>query len=337
MTVALRVVLDQLAAPDDDDLAEASRGLARMLVDAAPSGCVVEAIAPAGAPLGVEGLRAEHRVARGRRELQIAWRMGRPRGAEAGLVHSPTLLAPLAKHARPAQTAVTLWGGEAGGLHEALRARAERFADAVIVPSHALAALLSARFGDRVRVIAGAPPEGFGVPSDAHARRRDLGLPGEYLAAAWDDGVDDTLRAAAALRRDVVLLGAPDAAHAHARAADAGLDATRLHVHGALDRGDRAAVLDHAAAFIAGADTAAWPWRVLEALAVGTPVVARDSAVHREVVADGGHVVAVDDLADAVRAVDGERERMGVRAHDRGRAFSWRGAAQQVWQLHAEL
>ncbi|MDF2560610.1 MAG: glycosyl transferase, partial [Microbacterium sp.] len=30
-------------------------------------------------------------------------------------------------------------------------------------------------------------------------------------------------------------------------------------------------------------------------------------------------------------------ERLGVLAGDRGRAFSWREAADKVWMLHAEL
>ena len=46
MTATLRVMLDQLVAPTEPDLAEASRELARALVIGAPAGCEVEGIAP---------------------------------------------------------------------------------------------------------------------------------------------------------------------------------------------------------------------------------------------------------------------------------------------------
>ena len=48
MTATLRVMLDQLVAPTEPDLAEATRELARALVIGAPAGCEVEGIAPAG-------------------------------------------------------------------------------------------------------------------------------------------------------------------------------------------------------------------------------------------------------------------------------------------------
>ncbi|WOF24160.1 glycosyltransferase [Microbacterium betulae] len=360
MTVRLRVVLDQLAAPTDPDLQAASRDLARMLVESAPGGCVVDAIAPAGEPLAVPGIRSEKRLSIGRRELVAAWRMGVAAGADGGLVHSPTLLAPLVRHDRAndaAQTVVTLWDlraweaqGElpkgAAGLQHALLKRAQRHADALVVPSHAIAVRLAERadLGARVRVIPGAPPEGFSLPTDAEARRRDLALPERFVAtsggAAPSDGLATAFAAARAADRDVVVLDAPDGQGRAVReiAASTGLAADRVHVRGALDRGDRAAVMGHAGAFVAGSARAAWPWRAVEAMSLGTPVVAVDSDGHREVVFDGGAVVGADDMGDAlVAALDGEEERMRVLALDRARAFSWHGAAEMVWQLHAEL
>ena len=79
----------------------------------------------------------------------------------------------------------------------------------------------------------------------------------------------------------------------------------------------------------------------------GTPLIAVDSEVHREVIFDGGELVAgadaatsVDGLADALRralASTAAAERLAVLAGDRGRSFSWREAADKVWHLHAEL
>lgn len=360
MSVRLRVVLDQLAAPTDPDLQAVSRDLTRMLVESAPSGCAVEAIAPAGEPLGIAGIRDERRLSIGRRELVAAWRMGVAAGVDGGLVHSPTLLAPLVRHDRAndtAQTVVTVWDMRAwdapaelprgaAGLQHALLKRAQRHADAIVVPSHAIAARLGehASLGVRVRVIPGAPPEGFSVPTDAPARRRDLALPERFIVTSGGQAPSDGLvRAFAAVRavdHDVVVLDVPDGDERAVLeiAEAAGVSAERVHAHGALDRGDRAAVMSHAGAFVAASERAAWPWRVVEAMSVGTPVVAVDSESHREIVFDGGVVVGRDDMPEAVvAALDGDRERMRVLALDRARAFSWHGAAEMVWQLHAEL
>jgi hypothetical protein len=69
--------------------------------------------------------------------------------------------------------------------------------------------------------------------------------------------------------------------------------------------------------------------------------------VHDEVVLDGGVLVSATDaseLADGLGAAlasalasTAQAERLGVLAGDRGRAFSWREAADKVWLLHAEL
>ena len=108
-------------------------------------------------------------------------------------------------------------------------------------------------------------------------------------------------------------------------------------MRGALEDADRAAVLGAAVALVAPSELTAFPWRVVEALAVGVPVVAAESESHREVVLDGG---VVGDIAAGLAEVLGSTaavERYAVLAGDRGRAFSWLGAAERVWQLHADL
>ena len=69
--------------------------------------------------------------------------------------------------------------------------------------------------------------------------------------------------------------------------------------------------------------------------------------MHAEVIVDGGALVEaadaaalVEGLADALNsalASTAAADRLAVLAGDRGRAFSWREAADRVWQLHAEL
>src|SRR6478609_8880770 len=185
MTATLRVMLDQLVAPTEADLAEASRELARALVIGAPAGCEVEAIAPSGGSgdlSEVAGLAGIRRTALARRELAGAVQLGVGTGIGGGMIHSPSLLAPLVPHDRVHdhdQTVVTVWDlrpwdapGELArttvAWHRAMLKRAARFADAVVVPTHSIGARLAeiAGLGDRIRVISGAAPLGFAVPTD---------------------------------------------------------------------------------------------------------------------------------------------------------------------------
>ncbi len=94
-----------------------------------------------------------------------------------GMVHAPSVLAPLAKHDRfrePGhQTVVTVhdvvpWTHpetltpRGVHFHRAMVKRAWKHADAVVVPTHAVADALNRihRFDDRLRVIGGAPSGG---------------------------------------------------------------------------------------------------------------------------------------------------------------------------------
>ncbi len=373
MVATLRVMLDQLVVPTEPVLAEASRDLTRALIAGAPSGCEVEGIAPAGGDGDPEvpGLAGLRRTALPRRELAAALQLGVGTGIGGGMIHSPTLLAPLVKHDRVHdndQTVVTVWDLRpwdtpadlprgAVGWHKAMLKRAVRHADAIVVPTHSIAERLTglARVGDRVRVVAGASPLGFAVPTDEVGRRRALDLPEGFVLLAGgpmpSDALDTGFRALAASGVDlpVVVIDVEDG-HEPAvaeLAAAAGLPEHRLHVRGALDAADRAAVFGAALAFLAPSRRGAFPWRVVDALTLGVPVIAAASDVHSEVIVDGGELVPVTDassLAEGLAAAlqgalstTAAAERLAVMSGDRGRAFSWREAADKVWLLHAEL
>ncbi len=372
MTTTLRLVLDQLVAATDPDLATASRELARALVTTAPGGCEVAAIVPSGGDpdvldAGVPGLSGVTRAALPRRELAAAWQLGVPSGVGAGLIHSPTLLAPLVRHDRVHdhdQTVITVWDlaawehpdelpRPAVTWRKAMLRRAARFADAVVVPTHAAAERLAERskLGDRIRVISGAAAEDFRIPSDEIGRRRELNLPEGYVllsgSAAPSARLEAGFRAVAGIAGDlpVVLIDAPVGSEPELAdlASAAGIPERRVHVRGTLEDPDRAAVFGGAVAFLAPQTRTAFPWRVVEALRLGVPVVAASSDVHREVLVDGGLLADPDDpdaLAEALASALGSTaavERLSVLAADRGRAFSWAGAAERVWQLHADL
>ncbi|MDF2506560.1 MAG: glycosyl transferase [Microbacterium sp.] len=357
MGARLRVVLDQLVHVVDPDQASASLDLAVGLIATAPSGCVVDAIVPAGAEVPVAGVGEVRTLGLGRRELAASWQLGIAPGVGGGMIHSPTLMAPLVRHDRVHdnnQTTVTLWDLRAWDAPEQLSKsvvawqrgmlrRAVKHADAVVVPSHAVAERLSelARLGDRVRVVAGAAPRGFAAPADAAERRAALSLPAQYVVLAGS-GADLQVgfRGAVAAGVDAVVLGAPDGAEPlYAELASAaGLPERRAHIRGALDTADRAAVLAGASVFATTSSSAGWPWRAVEAMTLGTPVVAVDTGSHRDVIADGGMLVEPDEIADAMgEAAGAAGDRLRVLAADRSRAFSWASSAERLWALHADL
>lgn len=351
------MVLDQLTHVVDQDQAWAALDLARALVDTAPSGCDVEAIVPAQGDVSVPGLAGVHRLALARRELAASWQMGIAPGVGGGLIHSASLMAPLVRHDRVHdndQTTVTLWDLRAWDAPEALaksavswkRAmlkRAAKHADAVVVPTHTIGARLAeiAKLGERIRVIPGAVPTGFVVPLDAVERRANLVIPDRYIVVTGrPTSIEPGFRAAVAAGADAVVLDAAEGTEPRFAeiAAAAGLPEARARIRSAFSAEDRAAVLAGAAAFVATDDVAAWPWRAVEAMTLGVPVVARDTGVHRDVVADGGAIVAEDDIEGAVvDATGSDARRLSVLAADRSRAFSWHGAGERVWGLHADL
>lgn len=359
MTTTLRVALDQLVSPTDPDLAMASRELARALISAAPRGCEVTAVVPAAGEDALAEVRALDGLAGvesspiPRRELSTALSLGLPSGLGGGMLHSPTLFAPLVRHDRVhthEQTVVTIWdltpwthpervSKTSVAWHRAMLKRAEKHADAVIVPLHAMADELAERtkLRGRIRVIAGAAPEGFAEPRDAVGRRRTLGVPeGAVVVDGAGVSAGELGELCAALRQQapgamILVLGE--------RVDSDPVDVKWLP---ALDTADRSATLSAAAVLVAPGVSPTYGWRALEALVLGTPVVAAASAAHRELLGDGGATVdaGVEPLAAAVASLlssDAERNRAGTLSADRGRAFSWREAAERVWQLHADL
>lgn len=357
MGARLRVVLDQLAQVADPDLASAAAELTRGLIDTAPSGCEVEAIVPAGSDIELSGLADVRVLGLARRELAASWQLGIAPGVGGGLIHSASLMAPLVRHDRihdNDQTTVTVWDLRAWEAPETLTKsmvawnrgmlkRAVKHADAVVVPTHAFAGRLGelTKLGERIRVIPGAAPRGFVVPLDAVERRRALSVPGSYVVLTGAPAsLESGFRAAIAADAHAVVVDAPEGAEPQIVdiAAAAGLPESHVHVRGSLPEEDRAALFAAASALVAGSAETAWPWRVVEAMTLGVPVIAAESGVHRDVVADGGAVVAPDEIPDAVAdAVGAGARRMSVLAADRSRSFSWASSAERVWGLHAEL
>jgi glycosyltransferase involved in cell wall biosynthesis len=234
--------------------------------------------------------------------------------------------------------------------------RAHKYADAVVVPTHAVAEQLVdiLDFGDRVRVIGGAASSKLVRPIDAAERAARLGLPDRYVLTVGRldprRGIDHLLRALSepgGPEMPLVLVGNEDADEVAAVASAAGLPDGRVLSLGFVSDADYAVVLERASVFVLPSIEEGFGLPLIEAFTFGTPVVHSDVPALTEIAADAGIVVPRADLeqyparlAQAITAVVRDpalAERLRFQGLDRSKAFSWRGSAEKVWQLHADL
>jgi glycosyltransferase involved in cell wall biosynthesis len=375
--ITLRVIVDEVTSAPNGGLARYAEELTRQLIATAPRGSNVAGIVSASpepdyALLAerLPGLVELYKSPLARRELAAAWSHGFTRLPGAGMVHATSLLAPLHRHeqlsGRNDQTVVTVHDAIAwtdpdllpprqASWNRTMTKRAERFADAVVAPTHAVAEVLAENFefGDRLRVIGGAPSSRLQAMPDDAARRERLGLRPDYLVTVAGlhrrKGLDVLIDALS--RVDDIALVVVGAAPADAEgiaelASQRGLNAGRITVLDPLDDDDLAAVLQGATAFLQASRAEGFGLALVEAMAFGLPAIHSDAPALVEVAADAGVVIPRDDAqeseayAAAIREVldDVElRGRLSLAARDRSRAFSWRDSAEKVWQLHADL
>ncbi|MEQ1737349.1 MAG: glycosyltransferase, partial [Rhodoglobus sp.] len=322
----LRVIVDEMLSTAAGGVARYTEELTRELIDTAPRGVYVEAFVAASTEAQyarvlerLPGLTDLHKSALERRELNAAWQHGFTRLPGTGIVHAPSLFAPLARHDRlnaSEQIAVTVhdtiaWTNP-GALtarqvawHKAMVKRAERYADAIVVTSHTVADQLSeiAAVGDRLRVISGAPSSALRLPHDADLLAAELELPERYVLAfgGLDAGheIDHLIHQLPVLDVSVPLLivgpAADDAALA-AAVADAGVPESRVRGLGRLTDQQLSVVLSRATVFAYPNVEEGFGMPVLDAFALGTPVVHSDAPAILELSAGAG--LAVDREAD---------------------------------------
>lgn len=379
----LRVVVDELVGDTSGGSRRYTEELTRQLIATAPPGCDVVGYVSsvpddvlATARDRLPGIAEIVRLPLPRRELTVAWQSGLAIGGIHGMVHAPTLLAPLRKHDRlngGDQLAVTIhdaiaWThpeslGTATALwQKAMAKRARKHADAIVVPTHAVADQLAEflDLGDRIRVIGGAPATTLRLPADADERAARLELPERYVftlgTIAPRKGIAPLIRAIARPEAEGIplLIAGPDRygeGSATGVAAAAGLPEGRVRPLGQLDDADLAVALDRATVFVYPSVAEGFGLPIVEAFKFGLPVIHSDDPALVEVAAGASLVIerpgAEDDdaayserLAGAIARLLGDdalRSRLGVLAADRARAFSWRDSAERVWQLHADL
>ncbi|TFD71242.1 glycosyltransferase family 4 protein [Cryobacterium gelidum] len=375
----LRVIVDQMIAAVPGGIGRYTEELTRQLILTAPADCDVEGIVSASSPdkydsilARLPGLASLHKTTLPRRELAAAWQLGLTASTGGGMVHAPSLLAPLRKHDRVrdrTQVAVTIhdvvpWTHpetltpRGVTWHKAMTKRARKHADVIVVPTHAVAEALTniIDFGDRVRVIGGAVSSTLELPLDADARAAELGLPSEFILTV---GTLEPRKGLTPLITGLGLPGAPDLPllivgpqgwgdlDVAAVADEAGLPEGRVRALGFVSDSDLALMLSRATVFVYPSQAEGFGLPLLEALSFGTPVVHSDAPALVEVAGDAGYVVALEDAAGyperltaAISTVLGDQAltaRMRLHGLDRSRAYSWRDSAEQVWQLHADL
>lgn len=364
----LVVLLEQLLAPVPGGTGRYTRELAAALAATAPMGWTVHGAVARHADLDaarVPGVAGPRMLPLPRRALLRAWERGLPLWPGGDAVHALTPFAPPSAP-RGAQLVVTVHDAipwtHPGTLtrrgvawHRRVVGRAARRADALVVPTAAVAAELGrqARGPAPVYVIGEGVAAGLAAePAGADAIAQRLRLPPRYLLAVGTleprKGLDVLLAALAAPQAPPLplLLAGPRGWGAVAPgeiARRAGLAPGRVRELGRLGDHELAVVLHRAATLAAPSLAEGFGLPVLEAMAAGVPVVHSDVPALLEVTGDAGSAVPRGNaaaLAAALHAAVSDPDRAAVmvqRGRRRAAEFSWRRAAEQVWAVHTGL
>ena len=372
----LKVILDQLAAPVPGGIGRYTAELSRELVATANGSAVEGLLARSDARIlssvesTVPGLSGLSSLRWDRRVLSRAWAQGIPLDRPGGSVHAPSLFAPVVRpRGRSDRLVVTIhdvvpWT-HPGTLtphgvrwHRAMAGQAQRWADAIVTDTHAVAEQLRefVDFGERVHVIGAAVGSDLRAPVGPVAERRSdaLGLPPRYLLSVGTleprKGLDHLIAALTHVPGDVpLLIAGPDGwgdVSVDALSRAAGLAPGRVRALGRIDDADLALAYERATLFVFPSLAEGFGLPVLEAFQAGTPVVHSDDPAVAEVAGGAGVTVAragpgyPERLATAISAMleDEAARRLAVaRGRDRLAAYSWRASAEAVWALHRSL
>lgn len=355
----LVAIAEQLLAPVPGGTGRYTRELLRALAATAPEGWAVRSVVSrTGDPsrARVPGVDGPHVLPLPRRALIAAWERGLPPRLGGDAVHAMTPLAPPARRGRNLVVTVhdtVPWTHpqtltpRGATWHRRAVARAARDADALVVPTRAVATDLTHRIGARppVKTIG----EGVGADLLTEHRAAPEVLPERYVLAIGTveprKGFDHLVRAMAephAPDVPLVIVGRPGwgGLDLPRLAADCG---TRLRMLSGLTDPQLAAVLRGASALALPSLAEGFGLPLLEAMTLGTPVVHSDAPALVEVAAGAGLQVPRADpraLAAALRtAVDDTARRTALSEAGTRRAldFSWERTAVAVWSLHLEL
>jgi len=373
----LRVIVDQLRTEVPGGIGRYTADLTAALIETAPAEWGVIGVVSAADQNAIGRVRAAlpglddlDVLPRSRRALSLAWELGLvsardlPRGSAT---HGPSQFTPLAPSRGGSRVTVTIhdavpwthpetltrYGAQ---WHRAMARRAARFADAIAVPTRAVANELQTwvNLGDRVHVIGGAPSDALALPADAETRAEALGLPSAYVLAVGTleprKGLDALVRAMASPEAPdlpLVVAGPPGWGDVDlaSLAAATGLPPEGLIILGRVSDADLAVAYDRATVFAFPSRAEGFGLPVIEAMRLGAPVVHTDVPAVMEVAGGAGRIVTRAPDADfparfaaELRTVVEDRAlttALVAAGRERATAFSWLTSAEQVWALHS--
>jgi hypothetical protein len=362
----LRVILDEMISSQPGETARYAEELTRALIQHAPRGASVAGIIGSSPEPDYDrvvdrlpGLTDLFKSALTHQQLLGAWQHGFTR-VPPGMLHAPSLFAPLRKHdrinSRTNQVIVTIHDVDAWthpdsmasrkiSWTKAMAARAAKYADAVIVPTHAIAAEVDdiLGLGDRIRVIGGASSSRLAIPHDADERAERLGLPDRYVLVHGES--PRALELALSTMADPGAPGLPlliTNGGEHLVGATPGLPGGRVEPMGHLSDANLAVVVARATVLLIPALGEGFGMPLFDAFRLGAPVVHSDSPSLIELSGGAGLAAPARPgaLAEMVSRVVNDQvlaQQLAILGHDRAGVFTWRASAEQVWQLHADL
>jgi glycosyltransferase involved in cell wall biosynthesis len=363
----LGIILEQLLSPVPGGTGRYSAELAKAVAGAAAAGDGVAGWTAWHRDVrnaNVERVAGPHRLGLPRRALAAAWERGLgPVPRRADVIHAPTLLVP---PKRSAGLVVTIhdtvpWSHpetltrRGVQFHRRMARRASQEADLILAPTEAAASDLDRvlAVGDRLRVVHPGIATTLTLPHDAAQRARALDLPesGFLLTVSTLEprkGLDTLLRALAltpSIDLPLLVVGGSGwgGLRLEAEAAKLGLPPDRVRLLGHVADEDLATLYSRAHLFIQPSRQEGFGLPVLEAMALGAPVVTSDVPALLEVGAGAAHTFPVGDphsLSDVLRDLTnnaGMRETMGRRGRARAAQFTWAQAAEHLWSLYREL
>lgn len=372
VTRELRIVVEELVRRPRHALAAYTRDLVHLMADSRPPHFDIELITSAGRPGDLEQALGSLPPISGfqtsfmpRGLLEWGWAAGMAIPIGYGMTHAPSLFAPTIPHDTAndpgSHLVVTLhdmapWRssrrGWADGLQNALLRRAWRHADAVIVPTHAMARQLNEirNFGTRVHVISPASSSGLWQPTTAAVATSN---PYVVLALSSPASTDvaPVLSALVTglphMEIRVVVDGVTTRASRRALRQCATEHAGISVVESQTDS-ERADEIRGAAVVVDPSPVEARPQAVIDAMCASIPIVVADTPGLVEIAGDAALTIPrdtrgeldlkslVDHVATAVgggTSVD-KRRRQGL---DQAQAFEPQDVGRRLWRLHGDL
>jgi glycosyltransferase involved in cell wall biosynthesis len=366
----LVVLTEQLLAPVPGGTGRYTRELVAAMARSAPPTWTVAGVTATHRDLSaadVPNVAGPRALPLPRRALTALWERGVHLWPGGDAVHAPTPLAPpsprrgrclvVTVHDTVPFTHPETLTRRGAAWHQTMIKRAAERANAIVVPTVAVAEELEryARGPATVAVVPHGVPDALVAPiepAQEHATAIGLHLPSAFVLAVGTveprKGLDVLIEAMAkpyAPDLPLVVVGPHGWGEVDltALADKHGLAAGRLRVLGRLSDADLAVVLRRASVLAVPSRAEGFGLPVLEAMAVGVPVVHSDVPALVEVAGGTGVVVPRGDaktLAATLRAVldDGPgTARRVAQGRLRAEAFTWEHAATELWRLHTRF